>query len=134
MIERLIRLIRERAVPAAAQPQREAMIDLLVWTMFVDRHVAGAEVERVAAEARGMAWDAPAPVDHYISKSMGRTRAVLAGERSADDYLDEIAARLGDDEARRKALAACEALATVDGAVADEERAFLARLAAHLGV
>ena len=134
MIDRFIELVRERALPAVAQGQREATIDLLVWTMFADRHVAGAEAVRVAAEARKLAWDAPAPVDEYIGKSMRRARAVLARERSAEEYLDELAQRLADDATRRRALEACEELAAVDGAVATEERELLDKMARHLGL
>jgi hypothetical protein len=125
MIERFLDLVRERAVPAETQAEREAVIDLLVWTMFADRHVAAAEQQRIAAETKNMAWDAPSPVDHFVDKSMLRARAVLAGDQSAEKYLDEITARLGDDAMRRRALAACEALAEVDGEVAEAERQLL---------
>jgi tellurite resistance protein len=134
MIERFIRLVRDRAAPAETQAEREAMIDLLVWTMFADRHVAAAEQQRIVSETKLMKWDAAAPADHYIDKSMLRARAVLAGDRPAEEYLDEIAARLGDEPMRRRALAACEALAEVDGEVAEPERTLLEAFAERLGL
>ena len=41
LYRRVLNLFRDRAQEQQpSQPQREALIDLLVWTMFADRHVA----------------------------------------------------------------------------------------------
>lgn len=135
LYRRVLNLFRrsEQEQPSS-QPQREALIDLLVWTMFADRHVALPEQAFIAEQADGLPWDTTRPVELYIDKAVHRTRQVLGDEEGEAAYLDQIAARLADPELKRAALSACEELIGVDGDRAPAELAHLERVRVKLGV
>ncbi len=116
----------------AAQQEREALVDLLVWTMFVDRHVARAERSYLAEQGRGLKWEGVYELDLYIDASTRRVRDALGSETAEAAYLEHIVARLGDEQARARALEACQALAEADGDLAPAEEAHLERLRAAL--
>jgi len=135
LYSRVLNLFRGSAkVRQTSQPQREALIDLLVWTMFADRHVALPEQSFIAQQAEGLAWDSPRPVELYIDKAVRRIREVLGDEAAEETYLEEIAARLADPEMKRTAHAACDELIGVDGERAPAELTHLERVRIKLGV
>ena len=135
MIDRFIELIQGRVTdPKFDQAQREAVIDLLVWTMFADRHIASTETERIEAEAKRMDWDSPTGVDIFIAQSMTRTRGVLGDDDKSESYLDDISKRLGDTKSQHRAYKACLLLANVDGQIAPQEKDLLRRIAHRFGL
>ncbi len=133
MFERIIKLFRddEAATAQRNQAQREALIDLLVWTMFADRHIATAETTQIHDAAEGLAWEGHQSIERFIDAATRRTRDVLGSDRAETAYLDDIHARLADDETRHRALVACDTLISADGDRADAEVAFLARIRAR---
>jgi hypothetical protein len=114
----------------ASQRQREATVDLLVWTMFVDRHVASPEQEFLRRASGGLAWESQRPLDVFLDGSVRRIRDALGSEASEQAYIRDIAARLPDPESRRRAVELCEELAGADGELAAAERAHLDRIRA----
>ncbi len=134
LYRRVLNLFRSREQEQPSQPQREALIDLLVWTMFADRHVALPEQAFIIEQADGLPWDSPRPVELYIDKAVRRTREVLGNEEAEAAHLEAIDARLADPEARRSAPGACEELIGVDGERAPAELAHLERVRVKLGV
>jgi hypothetical protein len=115
------------------QTQREALVDLLVWTMFVDRHIAAAEEELVEQMAEALPWDSPHPWQLFLDSSIRRTREVLGRTDAEAEYLQDITTRLVDPGAREHAYLACEELVAVDGEIAGPEKAHLERLRVKLG-
>ena len=110
---------------SGVQHQREAMIDLLIWTMYADSRLALSENDKIDRLAEEMGWDSPTPAGQYLNTSIAKIRDVLDNEDNASAVMDSIYERLGSDEMRRKAYRACRELAAVDGDVADEETEFL---------
>jgi hypothetical protein len=135
LYRRVLNLFRSREQEQpSSQPQREALIDLLVWTMFADRHVALPEQAFIAEQADGLPWDSPRPVELYIDKAVRRTREVLGDEAAEASHLEAIATRLADPQMKRAALSACEELIGVDGERAPSELTHLERVRVKLGV
>lgn len=134
--ERLVDLFRDHAQQGAGmtQAQREALVDVLVWTMFVDRHIAAPEQTFIEEQAADLRWSAPRPIGAFIDASMGRIRKVLGDDGAEESYLEDIARRLADDPARRGAHAACGELSRVDGEVARPEQEHLDRIARRFGL
>lgn len=129
MLQRIFTVFRDDPTLAQrGQAQREALIDLLVWTMFVDRHVASMEEAQIRKEAAGLPWEGIRSIESFIDASMRRTRDVLGSEDAERAYLDDIHERLADGPARQQALAACEALIAIDGDRAASELAHLERV------
>ena len=110
------------------------MVDLMVWTMFVDRHVARAEQDYLREQTGSMEWAGNYPLAVYIDAAVRRIRDSLGSEAAEDAYLDDILVRLRTPQARHIAFNACASLAGSDGEVAPAEAAHLERLKVRLGI
>ena len=130
MFDRLLRLFRdsEPKGKTGKQTQREALLDLLVLTMFIDRHVASSESKLIRQEGKALSWEAPLPFEHFVDAAKQRARRVLDDVRATDSYLTDIARRLGSEEARSRAYHACVELVGIDGKQTEEELQLLERL------
>jgi uncharacterized tellurite resistance protein B-like protein len=133
-IERLSSVFHGHARADLDQRQREALIDLLVWIMFVDRHIAALEQESVEEAAAGLPWDSPQPVEVFLDGSVRRIREVLGDSEAEAQHLAELASRLIEPAARERAYAACERLARIDGQLSQRELELLERIRAALGL
>lgn len=125
MIDRLRALFGKITAGEAAQHQREAMIDLLIWTMYADGRLALPENDKIDSLAEELPWDSVTPFQQYLNTSIARVRSVLADEEKSDELLGDIYGRLRDDEMRTRAFRACRDLAQVDGEVDEAESVFL---------
>ena len=110
------------------------MVDLMVWTMFVDRHVARAEQAYLKERAGDLGWTGNYPIEVYIDAAVRRIRDSLGSEAAEEAYLEDILARLSLPEARQRVYQACASLAGADGELAPAEAAHLERLKTRLGV
>lgn len=103
------------------QTQREALLDLLVWTMYVDHHLALTEREKIEHDAEAMPWTGKLSLGDFLDSAIVRTRDVMAGKRTGEEYLSDISERLGDQKTRQRGFRACEELVSVDGRLTEEE-------------
>lgn len=110
------------------QQQREAILDLFIWTMYADRHLALPENDSLDEMAGDMEWSAVTPVSQYMNHSFARIREVLDDPEKSDQLLDDIHRRLEGDHMRQTAYEMCHDLAHVDGQFADREQDFLNRV------
>lgn len=110
---------------ADAQLQREAMIDLMIWTMYADKLLSLPENEKIDQMTEEMEWKSPTPPSQYVMIAISKIRDVLEDEAKAAEEMDSIYERLGTDDMRRDAYTVCRDLARADGEVADEEVNFL---------
>ena len=117
---------------SAAQQEREALVDLMVWTMFVDRHVARAEQGFINERAGNLPWEGAYSLEVFVDASIRRIRDTLGSETAEEAYLEDIQGRLGSPEACRRACDACADLAKVDGDLAPAEAAHLERIHGRL--
>jgi hypothetical protein len=134
MIDRIKSLFERVGDAPVSQPQREALIDLLLWTMYVDKRLALPEGERIDQVPEELSWEAVTPFPQYLNARVARVREVLSDAQQDEALMDEIYARLGTDAMRRRAFDACADLAQVDGQVADEEARFLERVRVRFGL
>lgn len=123
LVQQLFQLFRpEDPPPENPQDYREALLDLLVWTMFVDRHVALAERETLDEMAEKLEWTGKAPLPSFIHESTARARKVIdEGGASASSYLANIASRVSNEKDRRRILNACSEIVGADGKLRPEE-------------
>lgn len=127
MFGRVLQLVREET-SQPGQEAREALIDLLVWTMLVDHRALAVEAHQIRNEAAGLTWSSGLSLELFIHQSLARAGDVLGDEEAERTYLDDICLRLGSDEGRAAALTACEKLIGVDGEQAALELAHLERV------
>lgn len=117
-----------------AQPAREALVDLLVWTMFVDRHLSLAEHEKLTELTTELPWTAALGLPEFFGESVARAREAIENGASAGRYLETLTGRLGDLEARRQAIIACEQMMGADGKMTPEEVAHLLAVSRAFGL
>ena len=116
------------------QSQREAILDLLLWTMYVDRRIAVPENEQIDQLPEEFSWRSVTPFSLYVNTSLARVREVLSDPEAAETLLADVQRRLDTEATRRKAYEACNRLACADGQVAEEEARFLERIQARFGL
>ena len=132
MIERFRKILRQ-VDPKASRPQREALIDLLIWMMYADHVLALPEREMIDEMAETLNSDETLPLSQYLGASVGKVRRALGDDEKSEALLDDIYQRLGTDDMRHRAYEACRRLAEVDGLMAEPETAFLDRLDHRFG-
>lgn len=127
MLERVTRLTEAFFADVDAdlvQQQREALIDLLIWTMLVDGHSELEEQEHLASLIDQLHWDSPLQVNQYLGMAYSRVRSALSPGES-QPLLASIRQRLQEPAIRQRAYRfACD-LAESDGDRSPEELRFL---------
>ena len=128
MLEKLISWIQKKEREGVSKDQVEAAADLLVWVMYADGHIAGAETETIDAELRRLGWSSPFAMDLYLQGATARARRALDDPSFAETYLERAAERLRTEEMKRRVLEACAELAAADGHSSASEARLLDKL------
>ena len=110
------------------QPQREAIVDLLNYCMYVDNLVFLAEDRLIADTVAKFNWDPKVPFDQFDARSVSNARNASESQVYRDQFLASIRDRLGTAEVKGLALDLCQKLFVADGAHSDEEDALLQNL------
>ncbi len=125
----------DQETPApSTQTQREALLDLLVWMIFVDHLIAAPEEEQIRQQMQRLAWEGARPLEIYFNSAIRRTRELLDKPSAQDKYLEGIAQRLDTAEAKQRALRACQEMAAIDGDVAEAEAQLLDQIRSCFGL
>lgn len=114
------------------QPGREALVDILHYCMYADRHLSFAEDEAIEAVARTLDWDPNVSYEYYEVKSTGTVRAALADAALRQALFESIAERLKNPAHRTFALQIADDVMKADGLKKPEERAAMAELKKYL--
>ncbi len=134
MLEHIRSLFKRIGSAADEQSQREAMVDLLVWTMYADNVLTLPENDRIDQVTEEMSWSSPTPPQLYVNTSIARVRDAIDDSEKSEALLNDISERLGSPKMRMHAYEACRDLANADGEVADQEMHFLRSVRAHFGI
>lgn len=116
-----------------SQAQSEALVDLMVWTMYVDRSIRVEENEELDIATLALNTNSALPITQYLPESIAKIRHVWTNEAESEVLLHDIAMYLDTQELQEKALRLCTNIAEADAELAEEETAFLNRLKAHFG-
>lgn len=134
MLDHIRSLFKRIGSAADEQSQREAMVDLLVWTMYADNVLTLPENDHIDHVAGEMTWHSATRPQQYVNIAVAKVRDALDDSAKADAFLDDISERLGSDKMRMHAFEACRDLARADGELADAERHFLGTIKTHFGI
>ena len=134
MLEQIRVLFRRIASTADEQKQREAMVDLLIWTMYADNVLTLPENEKIDQVTEEMSWNSPVPAQQYIYASIAKVREALDNSEKAESLLNDISERLQSDAVRLRTYEACRDLANVDGEMDDKELSFLNTVKTHFEI
>ena len=102
------------------QPQREALFDFLLLAMYADRDLKLREDERVYELIRGFGWDSSREPEEYAHLATARVRAAIETDDALETFLNNVALRLGDSDAKKTALELFSKLLEVDAVAASE--------------
>ena len=116
-----------------AQSQREALIDLVVWAMYVDGRIDYEENEQID-EVIEQLDSATLPIRAYLYTAIAKIRDAWNHPDRADRVLADIDTRLGNDAMRRTAYALCETVTRADDQLVGPELEFLERVRHQFGL
>lgn len=114
------------------QPEREAIIDLLLFAMYEDRHIALQEDEFIDSHVMQLGWQSGMAVETYVKTATARVRSTRDTAEGKERWLQHIAARLQSRSSRDTAQSLCRSLLNSDARETAEESAFEAQLRALL--
>ena len=103
------------------QAEREAVVDVLHYCMYADKHIARSEAKMIETVARTLNWDPAISFEYYEGKSTGAVRRALAEKEFREDFMASIRARLGKPEHRSFVLKLANDLMLTDGLKKQEE-------------
>lgn len=107
-----------------AQPQREAIVDLLVLSMYIDNALSLSEEAVMDDHISAFSWEENSDVEDYVDRTVARARNIKSSPSATAELLESISERLDDYEKRLNAADLCERLLAADGKV-EQEKAFL---------
>lgn len=113
------------------QPQREALLDLLVLSIFADAHLSLTEEDTLQARIQGIGWESEKPREIHFLNAMHRARGAIESPEKTDAFVALRAAAFTGESSRAAALEAIRSVLASDGH-GEAESAFLALLRKHL--
>ncbi len=96
-----------------SQSQREALVDLLYLSVYIDNHLSLIEEKKVEDELKNAEWDGPQSSILYVESAINRARDAKSNATVKAEYLSSIADRL--DEKKITALEALDNVLKSDG-------------------
>jgi hypothetical protein len=106
------------------QVAREAIVDLLHFGVYTDKHISLSEDKMIEATARTLNWDPNISFDYYEGKSIGEVRRVGNDEKERAEFFRSIRERLPKQADRALAFSLVKQLYAIDG-MSDSESATL---------
>jgi len=133
MLERFKKLLRKNPPQPALQPQREALVDLLLLGMYTDHLLSVAEGDLLAAKLGDLPWESGQALSIYLQVNMPKIRMAYEHLPSRLQLLQSIRDRLPTPETRQDAYQKLQEFLAVDG-VANAEQEFLTQVRTVLGI
>ena len=109
------------------QPQREALIGLLILAIHTDAHISLSEEEVLERTIDEQGWDSSFPKSLFLEKVAAAARVASESEEGTKAFIKERAAHFTTAPAQAAAYSVIHQVLSPDG-VATEEHAFLSQL------
>jgi hypothetical protein len=113
------------------QTQKEAIVDLCLLGMYVDKQLSLAEQDFVDDDASRSDWESGISFSSYLQKITPQVRAANNPQK-VTAFLENVCERLNSREAKDTAIGELEAIFSTD-AVVPSETEFLAQVKQLLG-
>ncbi|MBW4672091.1 MAG: TerB family tellurite resistance protein [Cyanomargarita calcarea GSE-NOS-MK-12-04C] len=107
------------------QSEREASIDLMIMTMYIDKSLKIAEDETINEYAKNLLWESPISLEKYLGVATAKVRNVLGDAEKTNAFLEDVKSRISTQEMKKEVFEACKNLAHADGELSKEEQEFL---------
>lgn len=132
MLERFKGFLQKTPQPVA-QPQREALVDLLLLGMYTDHLLSVAEADLLEEKLLDLPWESGQALSIYLQVNMPKIRMAYENLSNRLQLLQSIRDRLPTPQARQDAFQKLQEFLAVDG-VAGGEQEFLTQVRTVLGV
>lgn len=109
-----------------SQPQREALVNILVLGMYSDSHLSLVEDEALNAFLDSLGWESGTGRTVFLTDAITRVTAI-GNDTDLADFIEQNAAAFDSAESRRVALDALTGLFKSDG-ISEEEAPLLAKI------
>jgi len=113
------------------QPQREALLDLLVLSIFADSHLSLTEEDTLQARISGLGWESEKPREIHFLNAMHKARGAAESAAATDAFVAVRASVFTTEASREAALEAIRSVLASDGH-GEAESSFIALLRTHL--
>ncbi|MBE9211467.1 tellurite resistance TerB family protein [Plectonema cf. radiosum LEGE 06105] len=125
MREQLSSTLSEIAKQDLTQNEREAIIELMMMTMYSDKNLKLAEDEIIQKYVSNIKWESPLSLDFYFGKVTPKIRTALQDKEKMSDFLTDINNRLESEAVKSQVLQLCNDLAIADADFSSEEKELL---------
>ncbi|MEO5958202.1 MAG: hypothetical protein ABIR80_03735 [Opitutaceae bacterium] len=122
----------EKSEDGLTQSAREAIVDVLHYVMYADKHISAREDQFIEEAARKLNWDPKISYEYYEGKSTGAVSRALSTNAAGESFLESLKMRLPRKADRNLALSLAEELSRTDGKNA-EETTSIAKLKSAFG-
>ncbi len=116
--------------PTLSQPQREALINILVLGMYADGHLSLAESESMDGLLDALGWESGTGRTVFFADAITRVSAI-ANDTDLADFIERNASVFRSAEAKAETLGSLTKFLQVDGTV-EAEAPLLSRINAAL--
>jgi hypothetical protein len=113
------------------QPQREASLDLIILSLFVDSHLSLKEDDALQAALDQIGWEGTNSREVYLCNAMNRARKAGESADATAAYIAERAKVLAEGWSSTEAVCLLASVLASDGVTA-EETAFLTQVRAAM--
>ncbi len=125
MRDRIHSLFSFLAQDKSEQSQKEAIIELLIMTMYADKSLKLEEDEAIRGYIETLEWESPISVEYYLGVATAKVRKALESSDKTYSLLEDISNRVQTVELKKQVLQICNHLAMADSEISNEEKEFL---------
>ncbi len=129
MFQKLNSLFQAIVKKDTKQSEREAVIELMIITMYSDKSLKVAEEDMINQYLESITWESGVSKEQFLAKTFPKVRNAITDKQKIRVLLEDINSRIGSDEMKSQLLSTCSDLALADGEISEEEKEFLAELA-----
>ncbi len=116
-----------------SQPQREALLDLLVFCMVADRRIEFSEQDFLKDKTSSFSWESTTSVEDFVKQSRKRADQAHLADDTRAAYAADINHRLQTNELRTDAIALSRSMFVVDSDYAKVEKSSYGVIARAFG-
>lgn len=113
------------------QPSREALVELLLLSLYLDDHLSLAEDDTLNEAMQAIGWESATPRDAFLLRAFSQVRGVAASPAESDAFVASRAAIIKEAGAAAPALTWLTRSLASDG-ISSGEKWFLTRLESQL--
>lgn len=110
-----------------SQSEREAIADLLHFSMYADNHLASAEDKVIDDAVEQMTWDPKISFETFEAASIARARAAKENADTRASFFKSLQSRLISKASKARAISLCTKIFQSDGTT-DKESALLSEI------